>query len=106
MTTPDPHATWNLDVPDGWAEQVVAWDWHTWREEETKVGWRKWGPCARCGHTMAVYQRALRSISPARPVYARCNCTYDHDGRPASETGGCGVGAGAQKVAIPSAGNP
>jgi hypothetical protein len=103
MTQPDPNARWEAVVPDGWAETVIGWDWHDWREQDTKLGWRKWGPCPRCGHTMVVYQRVLRS--PVRSLNARCNCTYEHEDRPEVERGGCGPGSGATKVAIPSAGS-
>ena len=99
----DASATWDDVLPNGWAAAVASWEWQDWREQGTKLGWRKWGPCPRCGHTMVVYQRALRAISPARSVNARCNCTYEHDGRPATEHGGCGPGSGV-KVPIPSAG--
>jgi hypothetical protein len=104
MTAPDPDLTWDDMVPTGWADTVIGWQWHDWREQNVRLGWRKWGPCPRCGHTMAVYQRAVRSTSPTRPVHARCNCTHGHTGRPTTETGGCGPGAGPTKVAIPSAG--
>jgi hypothetical protein len=105
MSQPDPSAAWDVVVPDGWASAVIAWEWHDWREQNVKLGWRKWGDCPRCGHTMVVYQRALRSISPMMALNARCNCQYEHHGRPHTERGGCGPGSGPTKVAIPSAGN-
>lgn len=105
MTQSNADAEWDEYVPDGWAETVSLWEWHVWREQNTKLGWRKWGACPRCGHTMAVYQRALRSVSATRAVTVRCNCTHPHEGRPDSEKGGCGPGSGVRRIAIPPAGS-
>jgi hypothetical protein len=103
MSQPDPGAKWDEVVPTGWAEGVERWEWRDWIGQGARIGWRKWGPCPRCGHTMSVYQRALRAIDPARSVEARCNCRYEHEGRPSSLADGCGPGSGPVKVAIPSA---
>jgi hypothetical protein len=92
---------WDTRVPDGWASGVAEWDWQDWRGDgDLHLGWRKWGPCPRCGHTMAVYRYAVRTILPVSNVDARCNCQEAHPGRPVEADGGCGPGSD-PKVEIP-----
>jgi hypothetical protein len=104
MPEPDLSVPWDEDLPPDWVNTVAGWSWRDWTEEDTKLGWLKWGPCPRCGHTIAVYQHALRTMSATRGVAARCNCTSDHVGRPDTFRDGCGPGSGATTVTIPSAG--
>lgn len=85
---------WNTDIPAGWVDAVSAWSWRDWEEDDVRVGQRKWGPCPRCSHTMAVYARAVQAIRPVDAVPARCNCREAHSNRPSDADGGCGVGSG------------
>jgi hypothetical protein len=90
-----PDVRWNTDVPDGWATTVEAWPWRDWKQGDADYGWRKWGKCPRCEHTISVYQELVEAIRPVMDptVPAYCNCIYPHDGRPAEQKSGCGVGA-------------
>jgi hypothetical protein len=92
--------TWDTNIPSGWADAVSGWNWRDWKEDDVSVGQRKWGPCPRCEHTMAVYAKAVRAILPVDVVDARCNCRAAHRGRPNGADGGCGVGSG-ESVEIP-----
>lgn len=93
--------SWNTDIPPGWVDAVSAWGWQDWKENDVHEGQRKWGPCLRCNHTMAVYAKAVKSIQPITTVDARCNCRAAHPKRPNGADGGCGVGSG-QPVEIPA----
>lgn len=84
---------WDTTVPACWEETVNGWRWREWSEGGTRLGWLKWGPCPRCGHTMAVYQEALRSLDIPGAVSASCNCEDEHPNRPEGMRG-CGPGSG------------
>lgn len=89
---------WETSVPEGWAVEVERWTWREWtgrddRNRTVHLGWMKVDSCPRCGHTMAVYQEAVKSIFPVSTVAARCNCVAHHTGRPLDQDGGCGPGS-------------
>jgi hypothetical protein len=85
---------WVAQTPEGWRNVIEGWEWREWKEGDTHIGWRKWGPCPRCGDTMAVYQEAIKAFDDFDTVEARCNCTSDHAKRPEGVEGGCGAGFG------------
>jgi hypothetical protein len=84
---------WDPRVPADWLDEVAGWKWQPWEAEGATFGWQKWGPCPRCGHTMAVYQESLDGFSSTNSVRVYCNCENAHDGRPEAYDCGCGPGS-------------
>jgi hypothetical protein len=86
--------SWAAQTPAGWCDKVDSWEWVEWREGGAHLGWRKWGPCPRCGDLMAVYQESIKALESLDLVPARCNCAGTHANRPDGVNGGCGAGYG------------
>jgi hypothetical protein len=82
------------ETPAGWTDAVAQ----TWSLDEADGGWRLSGDCPTCGHpseTSVVRVTAAPGALPPRVVHevlkvlVVCDCTADHEGRPAGLTG-CG----------------
>jgi hypothetical protein len=87
-----PDMPYETKLQDGWADKVAALDWAPWTRGPVQLGWVASGPCPRCGHLLAVYQRRVLGALPSDDavVKAACNCTESHPGRPESRVQGCG----------------
>jgi hypothetical protein len=88
----DPTAPYDIgDRHAVWQTEVNAWPWTGSKEQ----GWRKSGPCPRCGHTLVVTATGgtlARALT--RKATARCSCSGEHANHPdrANRDWGCGFG--------------
>ena len=87
-----PDVPYETKLQDGWVEKVAALDWVPWKRDQVQLGWVASGPCPRCGHLLAIYQRRVLGalLSDDDVVKAACNCTESHSGRPEGRVQGCG----------------
>jgi len=90
---PDAKAPYETGVTSElWREAVTGWDW----SGSSNDGWRKSGPCPRCGHMLVVSVTGgvnARGVLPInRKVLARCACSGEHANHPerANRDWGCG----------------
>jgi hypothetical protein len=94
MSMADPYRE---ETPDGWSDTVAR----TWQVESVADGLRVFGDCPTCHHpsevrvvTVTTAPGALpakTALDPSRPepVLVVCDCTQEHEGRPAGRNG-CG----------------
>jgi hypothetical protein len=92
-TDPDPTVDYDAseERPE-WQAAVAAWRW----EGSEEKGWRKFGPCPRCGHPLAVTEGSV--VQGALPVEERtqalalCTCSGEHKNHPerVNKDWGCG----------------
>jgi hypothetical protein len=79
-TTPDP----------AFRDGVAAFEWSDWADGATTLGRMTVGVCPHCRHSMALYRRRVRSLTPSPSFTAVCNCVAEHVGRPQGVSQGCG----------------
>lgn len=83
------------ETPAGWVDTVAQ----TWSSDTVDTGFRLSGDCPTCAHpsqTLVVNVNSAPAAQPGKateervvPVLVVCDCTAEHEGRPADRHG-CG----------------